>query len=149
MSPAGNMGALSQDVAGLVNYTQLLIEGTGAANKAGNRPLGNKFFLKTGGQCKAASDGSSQDRYVYIDNVPNGSIPFLSSAMGSNFSTFRGLVPGAIGDAQVFRSGDDPWEVLVLMEWDELERARQFVMSGAVKDPIFTDEPTVYFLHGV
>ena len=44
---------------------------------------------------------------------------------------------GAIGDAQVFRSGDDPWEVLVL------------VMSGAVKDPIFTDEPTVYFLHGV
>ena len=56
---------------------------------------------------------------------------------------------GAIGDAQVFRSGDDPWEVLVLMEWDELERARQFVMSGGVKDPIFTDEPTVYFLHGV
>ena len=99
MSSAGNMGALASDVAGLVNYTKLLIEGTGAANKAGDRPLGNKFFLKTGGQCKAASDGSSQDRYVYIDNVPNGSIPFLSSAMGSNFNTFRGLVPGAIGDA--------------------------------------------------
>ena len=56
---------------------------------------------------------------------------------------------GAIGDAQVFRSGDDPWEILVLMEWDELERARQFVSSGAVKDPIFTDEPNIYFLHGV
>ena len=31
---------------------------------------------------------------IYVNNVPNGSIPFLSSAMGSNFSTFRGLVPG-------------------------------------------------------
>jgi hypothetical protein len=98
MSSDGNMGALARDVAGLVNYTKLMIEGTGPANKAGNRPLGNKFFLKTGGQCKA-SDGSSQDRYIYINNVPNGSIPFLSSAMGENFSEFRGLVPGAIGDA--------------------------------------------------
>ena len=98
MSGDGNMGALARNVSGLVNYTQLLVEGTGQANKAGNRPLGNKFFLKTGGQCKS-KDGSSQDRYIYIDNVPNGSIPFLSSAMGQNFSTFRGLVPGAIGDA--------------------------------------------------
>ena len=98
MSDRGDMGTLGANVAGLVNYTKLMVEGTGAANKAGNRPLGNKFFLKTGGECKAP-DGSSQDRYIYINNVPNGSIPFLSSAMGSNFSTFRGLVPGAIGDA--------------------------------------------------
>ena len=98
MSDRGDMATLGANVAGLVNYTKLMVEGTGAANKAGNRPLGNKFFLKTGGECKA-SDGSSQDRYIYINNVPNGSIPFLSSAMGSNFSSFRGLVPGAIGDA--------------------------------------------------
>lgn len=98
MSSRGNMKTLAKNVAGLVNYTKLMVEGTGAANKAGNRPLGNKFFLKTGGECKA-SDGSNQDRYIYIDNVPNGSIPFLSSAMGSNFSDFRGLVPGAIGSA--------------------------------------------------
>lgn len=56
---------------------------------------------------------------------------------------------GATGDVQVFRSGDDPWEILVLMEWDELERARQFVASGAIKNPMFTDEPDIYFLHGV
>jgi hypothetical protein len=98
MSDKGTMETLGADVAGLINYTKLLVEGTGAANKAGDRPLGNKFFLKTGGSCKA-SNGSSQDRYIYIDNVPNGSIPFLSSAMGSNFKSLRGLVPGAIGDA--------------------------------------------------
>ena len=27
---------------------------------------------------------------------------------------------GAIGDPMVFRSGDNPFEVLVLMEWEEL-----------------------------
>ena len=56
---------------------------------------------------------------------------------------------GAIGDPQIFRSGDDPWEVLVLFEWDELERARQFVGSGAVNDPAFTDQPDIYFLNDV
>ena len=30
---------------------------------------------------------------------------------------------GQVGEPQVFRSGDDPWEVLVLMEWDELEES--------------------------
>ena len=56
MSSKGDMKTLGANVSGLVNYTKLMIEGTGAANKAGNRPLGNKFFLKTGGECKA-SDG--------------------------------------------------------------------------------------------
>ena len=97
MSSKGNMDALSKDVAGLTNYTKLLISGTGPANKAGGRPLGNRFFLKTGGQCEDAKK-VKQHRYIYIDNVPTGSIPFISSAMGDNFSSLRGLVPGTIDD---------------------------------------------------
>ena len=60
---------------------------------------------------------------------------------------------GQVGDPQVFRSGDDPWEVLVLMEWDELERARQFAASDGLKEAMqnagVTDDPTFTFLQEV
>ena len=60
---------------------------------------------------------------------------------------------GAIGTPQVFRSGDDPYEVLVLIEWDELENARKFVASddlrAAMQSAGVTDQPTVFFLQGV
>ena len=46
MSPDGNMGALAKDVKGLIAYVEILVEGGGAANKAG-KPLGDRFFLKT------------------------------------------------------------------------------------------------------
>ena len=49
MSGDGNMSALAKDIAGIIAYTQLLVEGKGNANKKGT-PLGNKFYLKTGGQ---------------------------------------------------------------------------------------------------
>jgi hypothetical protein len=41
------------------------------------------------------------DRYIYIDNIPDGSIPFISQGLGMNFSEFRGLIPGAMGDLSV------------------------------------------------
>ncbi len=60
---------------------------------------------------------------------------------------------GQVGEPQVFRSGDDPWEVLVLMEWDELERARQFAASDGLKEAMqnagVTDDPTFSFLQEV
>ena len=60
---------------------------------------------------------------------------------------------GQVGEPQVFRSGDDPWEVLVLMEWDELERARQFAASDGLKEAMqnagVTDDPTFTFLQEV
>jgi hypothetical protein len=33
--------------------------------------------------------------------VPNGNIPFISQGMGQNFSTFEGLIPGAMGNLNV------------------------------------------------
>jgi hypothetical protein len=33
--------------------------------------------------------------------VPNGDIPFISSGLGVNFTDFRGLIPGAMGNLNV------------------------------------------------
>ncbi len=94
MSGDGDMGALARDIAGLVDYTKVLVEGKGRAQRQ-NSPLGNKFFLKTGGQCKS-SDGQLHDRWIYVNNVPTGSIPFISSMTGAALGDFRGLVPGTV-----------------------------------------------------
>ena len=94
MSGDGNMGALARDVAGLINYTQVLVEGKSRAQRTSG-PLGNKFFLKTGGQCKS-KNGQLHDRWIYVNNVPTGSIPFLTSMTGAALGDFRGLVPGTV-----------------------------------------------------
>lgn len=104
MSSDGNLGALGRDVSGLISYVEVLVSGGGNASVPG-RPLGNKFFLKTGGQCNSNPDASTDpvlvDRYIYINNVPEGNIPFISSGMGVNFSEFKGLIPGAMSNMNV------------------------------------------------
>ena len=94
MTSKGTMGALASDVAGLIAFTEILVAGGGKASRV-NGPLGNRFYLKTGGQC-TAPDGNKVDRYVYINNKPTGSIPFISDITGTSFPEFRGLVPGSI-----------------------------------------------------
>lgn len=94
MSGDGTLEALAKDVAGLVAYTELLVQGGGPASKVPG-PLGNKFFLKTGANCVNES-GQTVDRYIYVNNVPTGNIPFISSLLNTNFPEFRGLVPGVI-----------------------------------------------------
>ena len=94
MSDAGTISALGKDINGIINYVELLVTGRGDANKSkGGRPLGDRFFLKTGGQCKDQATGKLVDRYMYIDNVPDGAIPFVSSGIGYKFTTFEGLIP--------------------------------------------------------
>jgi hypothetical protein len=101
MSSDGSLSALGNDVAGLVSYTQLLVDGTGPASATG-QPLGNKFFLQTGAKCTDTATKQDVDRYIYIDNVPTGNIPFVSSGMGVNFTEFTGLIPGAMSDLNYF-----------------------------------------------
>lgn len=97
MSADGNFGALTNDVSGLINYVELLVSGNGGSTTGG--PLGDKFFLKTGGQCTDVASGKKVDRYIYIDNIPNGNIPFISSGLGgTDFTEFEGLIPGVLGD---------------------------------------------------
>jgi hypothetical protein len=116
MSSKGTFGALEKDISGLLGYVQLLVTGNGKASKTG-RPLGNKFFLKTGGKCKDIKTGELVERHIYVNNVPDGSIPFITSGMGVNFTEFRGLVPGLMSNVakinplqilQSFMMGSNP-----------------------------------------
>jgi hypothetical protein len=97
MTSDGTISALTKDIDGLINYVTLLVEGTGKASATGN-PLGNKFFLNTGAKCKDISNNDTVDRYIYVNNVPEGNIPFISQGLGVNFSEFKGLIPGAMGN---------------------------------------------------
>ena len=125
MSDKGTIQQMSKDVDGLIQYVELLVSGNSKASATG-QALGNKFFLKTGAKC-AATDSCSDsndistckqvDRYIYIDNVPDGNIPFISSGMGVDFADFKGLIPGAMENLNVlnpfaimraFLSGSNP-----------------------------------------
>ena len=153
MSPGFSLGALANNVDGLLSYVEVLVTGTGNASVTG-KPLGNKFFLKTTGKCSETSvekwrkerkededwekayqdvvdkegaksitedeatklknalteqkkkrdearEGEKKivDRWIYVNNIPDGSIPFIASgADGNTFNDLRGLIPGAMGN---------------------------------------------------
>jgi len=82
ISSRGDVGTLTRDIGGLINYIQVLTEGKGAAVR-GNQPLGNRYFFKTGAKCKDVKNDEEKDRYLYIDNVPPGML--------------KGLLPGLVG----------------------------------------------------
>ena len=101
MSGSGSLSQLGKDIDGLQNYVKLLVSGGGKASATG-QPLGNKFFLKTGGKCTDNITKQDQDRFIYINNVPAGNIPFISSGVGVNFTEFKGLIPGTISNLNAF-----------------------------------------------
>lgn len=116
MSAGGSIGALENDVSGLINYVKVLVTGQGGGSYPG-RPLGNKYFLQTGGTCKARDTNDIVTRYLYVNNVPTGNIPFISQAAGENFDTFEGLIPGILQDLEAlnpvrifaaFKLGEEP-----------------------------------------
>lgn len=100
MSSKGDLSTLAKDITGLIEYVKALVSGGSKATKTSY--LGDKFFLKTGGTCKATDTGESVDRYIYINNVPEGNIPFISSAMNVDFKEFRGLIPGTMSQLNNF-----------------------------------------------
>jgi len=115
MSSQGTLQALGSDINGLIQYVEVLVSGNSNASATGG-PLGNKFFLQTGAKCMAPNN-QQVDRYIYVNNVPDGSIPFISQGLGVNFTEFRGLIPGAMGNLnalnpfaimQSFLSGSTP-----------------------------------------
>jgi len=116
MSTKGSISTIAKDVGGLINYVELLVAGGGGASRTSGA-MGNKFFLKTAATCKDKASSEVVDRYIYVNNVPDGSIPFISGAMGMNFSDLEGLVPGTLGNVsalnpmlifQAFMSGSQP-----------------------------------------
>lgn len=132
MSSDGDMGALKHDIHGLIAYVEVLSTGHSDASKVRDEkdngmPLGDKFFLQTGAKCKDVATNQEVVRSLYINNVPDGSIPFLSSSPGMDvdFSIAKGLVPGIITNLsnlnplqifQAFRSGSMPDCQLITMD---------------------------------
>jgi quinol monooxygenase YgiN len=55
--------------------------------------------------------------------------------------------------AQLFRNATDPNELVILFEWDDLERARQFAQSEDLRQAMqqagVADQPDIYFLEEV
>lgn len=131
MSDAGTISALGKDINGIINYVELLVTGRGDANKSkGGRPLGDRFFLKTGGQCKDQATGKLVDRYMYIDNVPDGAIPFVSSGIGYKFTTFEGLIPGILSDIDKI----NPMDMFKAFSQDSEPACREITLETIGKD---------------
>jgi hypothetical protein len=137
MSSKGTFNQIADNVGGLLAYMDVLISGsgamgTGAKTKLPNggfmdyrEPLGNKFFLETAVECQD-EDGEKHTRYIYVNNVPDGSIPLVSMVdKNIAFPSFGGLLPGVLSNlAQVnpmkilsaFTAGSAPRCQLVTME---------------------------------
>lgn len=95
MSTKGDLSTVGKDIVGLTEYVKVMVTGTSKASSTG-KPLGNKYFLQSGGKCTDTVTNQEVDRYIYVNNVPSGNIPFISSGLGVDFTDFRGLIPGAI-----------------------------------------------------
>ena len=144
MSDKGTIQQMAKDVEGLIEYVELLVTGDSKASATGG-PLGNKFFLKTGGKCAAidscsdpndSSTCNQVDRYIYVDNVPQGNIPFISSGLGVNFSEFKGLIPGAMGNLNVL----NPFAILRAFLSGSTPPCQQITMQTITSDNVKSSE---------
>lgn len=152
MSDKGTINQMTKDISGLIEYTSLLVSGNSKASATG-RPLGNKFFLKTHGSCTDISSNEVKDRYIYVDNVPVGNIPFISSGLGVNFSEFKGLIPGAMGNLNAlnpmglfnaFTDGAVPKCKAITMETIDLNNKRGSETQYVTLSDIQTMDPCIF-----
>ena len=98
MSNAGTRTAIDNNITGLGYYIDVLISGTSEATWL-QQPLGNKYFMQTGGTCSDPS-GNEVARSIYMNNVPTGQtfIDIGNTGLGSVGGGANGLIPGAIDD---------------------------------------------------
>jgi hypothetical protein len=146
MSDKGSLDTIGSNINGLIAYTELLVSGGGAASATG-KPLGNKYFLQTGAQCTDKKTGNQVNRFIYVNNVPDGEIPFISSGMGVNFTEFEGLLPGTmsniaqlnpLGVFQAFMLGNSPECQDIKMETidvnNNVSQETQHVLTSDIKN---------------
>ena len=144
MGTSGSLPQLGRNLDGLVDYVEVLITGKGASSTG--RPLGNKYFMKTGAKCTDVKTKKDVPRYLYINNVPEGGIPMMPSVMGIEMRSFRGLIPGAIGNMEAlnpmalmsaFTTGSKPPCRALTMETIDINNRRgretQFVADADIK----------------
>lgn len=140
MSAGGSISALENDVEGLIEYVKVLVTGQGGGSYPG-KPLGNKYFLQTGGTCKARDTNDIVTRYLYVNNVPTGNIPFISQAAGEDFSTFEGLLPGILQDLEAL----NPVRIFAAFKLGEEPPCRKITMeTSATSENKYKDRQTEY-----
>lgn len=145
MGTSGSLPQLGRNLDGLVDYVEVLITGKGAS--ATGRPLGNKYFMKTGAKCKDEKTKKDVPRYLYINNVPEGGLPMMPNVMGIEMKSFRGLIPGAISNMEAlnpmaimsaFTTGSTPSCQAITMETIDTNNRSgsdtQFVANADIKD---------------
>ncbi len=91
-STKGDSDTITNNIVAIGDYVNILLEGDSNAQTTGSHVLGNSYFYNTGGTC-TAPDGTTQNRYIYINNRPDGKIPLIPSS-----TTLKGLVPGILED---------------------------------------------------
>lgn len=104
MGTKGSMKQLRYNIAGMIDYVNILVTGKSPASKANGGPLGNAFFIDTKSKCLAS--GVPKPRHLYINNVPDGRLPFLSGKTSVKLDSFRGLIPGIIEDVSALNPED-------------------------------------------
>lgn len=106
MRSDGNFGAIADNVGGLLAYVDVLVGGhgdlaCGTKNLDGSdycSPLGNQFFLDTPVKCKDVATKRKVTRSIYINNIPDGSIPLITDMTGVSFDDFKGIMPGIMSN---------------------------------------------------
>lgn len=89
----GSFGQLSTNLGAATTYVKMMI--------TGDPPLGNSFFVNTGGAC-TAPDGSTQSRMNFINNISSGKdlVPQSLNELSFLTSDLNGLIPGVVGDIE-------------------------------------------------
>jgi hypothetical protein len=103
----GTMGQVFTNTGAITEYIKYMI--TGPA-------MGNQYFVNTGGTC-VATDGSTQSRHNYINNIANGAdlVPAnMRSEMSFLSDDLNGLIPGILGDVE----GLDPVYLMTALAAD-------------------------------
>lgn len=150
MSSSGTIETLGKDIGGLLGYMTLMVQGGGRASKV-NGPLGDKYFMPTAAQCTDVATKKAQVRSIYINNIPDGSIPFMPQGMGdAPFSDFRGLMPGIITNVsnvnpfqilQAFMTEPSPdCRLVTLEEVKQIKRNGQKINQSTMKSAYVTDK---------
>lgn len=90
---AGTISQIGKNTGAIFQYVKYMISGPA---------LGNQYFVNSGGSC-AAPDKSTQARYNYINNKPDGAAVLpeaMRKDLGGVASDFDGLLPGMLGDIE-------------------------------------------------
>ena len=97
MSSNSSMNAIGDNIAGILSYIKMLVNGGGEASVV-NGPMGPKFFVETPTMCKDVEDGKSKTRSIYLNYVPTGTLPasFVMPSLPGVATDYRGLLPGIL-----------------------------------------------------